>query len=114
MTITIYDGETNQVLPSGDSGAINVGTFTNTKIEEKISGKKHLYATKSINDWGNAESFEFTLAPVDGAPMPEGVNDEGNIVKNATKTVPTVDFGEIEYTAEGIYEYTITETDDGV
>ena len=79
-------------------------TFTKAQAELK--------ATKSINDWGSAESFTFTLAPVDGSPMPD---DAATVEKTVTKDGDlTAVFGTIKYGEIGQYKYTITETDGGV
>ena len=83
-------------------------TITNTFTKAEAT----LKATKSINDWGSAESFTFTLAPVEGAPMP---GDAATVVKTVTKGGSLdAEFGTIEYDTVGKYKYTITETDDGV
>ena len=69
-----------------------------------------LQATKDFNDWGKAQSFTFVLKPVtDGAPMPE----KGDRAE-ATLDNKTASFGLIRFTKPGMYEYTITEIDDGV
>ncbi len=70
-------------------------------------------ASKSINDWGKATNFTFTLTAKDGAPMPEGVTGTTK-TGVATQTVPEVNFGEIHYDTAGVYEYTIKETNDHV
>ena len=49
--------------------------------------------------------YTFTLAAVDGAPLPETTS-----YINPDKDGGTVTFGEIEYTAAGTYTYTVTET----
>ena len=107
ITIRVFDGGNGSLLITYN----NSTTFTNTYSAE---GEKELEATKSINDWGEAESFTFTLAPVNGAPMPTGVDTNGNVVKTVTKDNLVAKFGTIKYTAAGTYKYTITETDDGV
>lgn len=53
------------------------------------------------------ETFEFVIAGQNNAPMPE--EDTITIDGNGT-----ADFGEITFTEEGTYVYTITETDTGV
>ncbi|MBR2740405.1 MAG: Cys-Gln thioester bond-forming surface protein [Oscillospiraceae bacterium] len=65
--------------------------------------------TKEIEDWGDAESFTFKLEAVTkDAPMPS------SDTAVATKRKPTAEFGAIQFTVPGDYEYTITEVDDGV
>ena len=75
-------------------------------------------ATKSINEWGKAESFTFNLEAVsavdtaDQAITPIPV--PANLTAVATKTNTTASFGEIKYGQAGTYTYTITEVNDGV
>ena len=92
------------------TGEDTASSLTITNTFEKAEAT--LEATKSINDWGSAESFTFTLAPVDGAPMPDGA---ATMEKTVTKggNLKAI-FGTIEYDRVGEYEYTITETDGGV
>ena len=84
-----------------------------TIVNSFESTKANLQATKSINNWGKAESFTFTLEPVQGAPMPADATD-GKVVKTITKDNLIAQFGDINYKKAGTYNYTITETDDGV
>ena len=74
------------------------------------STKANLQATKAFEDWGKADSFEFTLASVDGAPMPEEAGTSTTLAKTVTKDAPTAVFGEVDYKKAGTYKYTITET----
>ena len=86
-------------------------TITNTYHE--VEAKAELEATKSFSNWGEADSFTFTLTAVNGAPMPAGVTGT-SISKNATEANPTVNFGSITYKSAGTYAYTITEVDSKV
>ncbi|MBR0456137.1 MAG: VWA domain-containing protein [Firmicutes bacterium] len=114
-----YDTSEHTVVVHVDKNAnTNALTATvtyDTDQEELIitnrfaSSKTSLQATKSFADWGKADSFEFTLAPVDGAPMPAGATDN-KVVMEVTEDNPTAIFGEIEYKKAGTYSYTITET----
>ena len=84
---------------------IITNTFTSLKVDLEV--------TKAFEDWGKADSFEFTLADGDNdagvkTPMPE--KDSGT----ATKDNPTVTFADIVFEKAGTYHYTITETNDGV
>ncbi len=113
VTVVVsQDNDTNELSATVTYGtgedAESSLTITNTftKVEATLK------ATKSINNWGSAESFTFTLAPVEGAPMP---GDAATVEKTVTKggSLEAV-FGTIEYGEVGQYKYTITETDDGV
>ena len=71
--------------------------------------KVQLELTKEFNGWDNADGFTFNLAAVtENAPMPASPS------ATATEEKPLACFGEITYTAEGTYEYTITEVDSGI
>lgn len=73
--------------------------------------------------WDNPDlySFTFVLAPVDGAPLPEGGNgvevDQQASVAKVTVSAPdagstdtaTFNFGEIKYQKAGVYKYTVSE-----
>ena len=109
---TTYKVGANGTKTEGTTATATVGTsgttvaFTNTYQETTATPE----VTKEFSDWGKAESFTFTLAAVGDAPMPAA----GSEVATATETAKTAKFGEITYTKAGIYEYTITETNDGV
>lgn len=75
-------------------------------------------------DWHEGESFEFTMTPQNGAPIPAAneaagitVDDEGNVhavvtrPENGAKDGEPVyfGFGEITYDTAGTYVYTVTE-----
>ncbi|MBQ3534329.1 MAG: InlB B-repeat-containing protein, partial [Clostridia bacterium] len=83
---------------------------TEVKIAEMPDPVKvQLKLTKAFNGWGKAESFTFNLAAVtENAPMPASPS------ATATESAPLAYFGEITFTATGIYEYTITEVDSGI
>lgn len=62
------------------------------------------------NGWGDDDNFQFTLTPVDNAPMPEGEGvDTITIGKPESGSENTNVFGAIEYNAVGEYRYTISE-----
>ncbi len=105
-----YDSETSTYSKGDEVGEAGMN-FANNTAEKEVSAE--IKATKSFNDWGKAQSFTFTLEAKNDAPMPEGAAD-GKLSKNVTESEPEAAFGEITYTAEGTYEYTITETDDEV
>ena len=105
VTVTKAEDATNAlsavVKYDGEDALIVTNTFE--------SGKATLQATKSFNDWGKADSFTFNLEAADKkSPLP------AKTTAIATKAAPTAVFGEIEYDKAGIYNYTITEVNDGV
>lgn len=64
------------------------------------------------NGWGDDDNFQFTLTPVDNAPMPEGEGaDTITIGKPESGSENTNVFGAIEYNAVGEYRYTISEVE---
>ena len=104
------DPETNALSATVKYDGKDTLIITNTYASSNVE----LQATKSFTDWGKADSFTFTLKPVSkDAPMPDGTNEAGEKTATATQAVTTANFGKIEYKKAGVYEYTITETDDG-
>ena len=104
VTVTKAEDATNaltaEVKYDGADSLIITNTFAGSKTT--------LQVTKAFSDWGKADSFTFNLAAVTkDAPMPE------NTTVVATEEAPTAVFGEVEYDKAGIYEYTITEVNDG-
>ena len=105
VTVTKAEDETNALTAEVKYDGADALVITNTFEGSKTT----LQVTKAFNDWGKAESFTFNLAAVtEGAPMPEIT------AAVATEEAPTAVFGEVEYDKSGIYEYTITEVNDGV
>ena len=100
---------------SDELGA-NIAAFTNTYTTEPatLNGEEKLSVTKKLvgREWGNKESFTFTIAAA-------GDNAENTPLPNEntlTLTKPTPDgdtatghFGDITYTKPGKYSYTIRE-----
>ena len=110
---TTYKVGTEGTENTGSRASATVGTagitvaFTNNYKATETTAT--LQATKEFNDWSKANSFTFNLAAVTaGAPMP------ASTTATATATVKTATFGAITYKTAGIYEYTITEVNDGV
>ena len=104
------DPETNALSATVKYDGKDTLIITNTYASSNVE----LQATKSFTDWGKADSFTFTLKPVSkDAPMPDGTNEAGEKTATATQAVTTANFGKIVYKKAGVYEYTITETDDG-
>ena len=99
--VVTRDPDTNELsaevtYDDDKSVLIIVNTFEGTTA--------HFEATKEFSDWGKADSFTFDLAAVtEGAPMP------ASTTATATEAEKTAVFGDMEFEAEGVYEYTITE-----
>lgn len=92
--------------------------FTNTySATGTLSGEKNLVGEKILKgrDWLANDSFTFILQGLHGAPMPAG--SEGDISKVVVKssegtksgTPVAFNFGDIAYSAPGIYTYQIYE-----
>lgn len=108
-------GENGEYTFSDELGA-NIAAFTNTYTTEPatLKGEENLSVTKKLvgREWGNKESFTFTIAAA-------GDNAENTPLPNEntlTLTKPTPDgdtatghFGDITYTKPGKYSYTIRE-----
>ena len=108
-------GENGEYTFSDELGA-NIAAFTNTYTTEPatLNGEEKLSVTKKLvgREWGNKESFTFTIAAA-------GDNAENTPLPNEntlTLTKPTPDgdtatghFGDITYTKPGKYSYTIRE-----
>ncbi|RYQ65821.1 DUF7604 domain-containing protein [Bifidobacterium pseudolongum] len=58
--------------------------------------------------WRDGDSFQFTIAARNNAPLP--ADRTITIGKPTVGSTPTAQFGTIEYTAPGEYNYTVTET----
>ena len=64
-------------------------------------------------DWDSRDTFTFELTGIDGAPMPAGAAD-GKATANVNATDvsdgrASFDFGQISYTATGVYDYEVRE-----
>ena len=71
--------------------------------------------TKALEgrDWDSSDAFTFELTGIDGAPMPAGAVD-GKATANVDATDvsdgrASFDFGQISYTATGVYDYEVRE-----
>lgn len=92
-----------------DSKITFTNTLTPTPASARLSVCKFLVGRK----WMNGDTFTFTLAPKNGAPMPKGENADRLTITNTSDNVIenylTGSFGEISFTQPGTYEYTISE-----
>lgn len=82
------------------------------KNKKETKATARIKVTKALNNraWNDADQFDFKLTAVDGAPMPAGA-EGGSLTATAKKSSQTVDFGEITYTADGTYKYTVQEVE---
>lgn len=109
-------GENAEYTFSAKPESANIAAFTNTYTTEPatLNGEEKLSVTKKLvgREWGNEESFTFTIAAAgdnaENTPLPNE--------KTLTLTKPTPDgdtatghFGNITYTKAGNYSYTIRE-----
>ena len=109
-------GENGKYTFSDEPENAKIAAFTNTYTTEPatLKGEENLSVTKKLvgREWGNKESFTFTIAAA-------GDNAENTPLPNEntlTLTKPTPDgdtatghFGDITYTKPGTYSYTIRE-----
>ncbi len=109
--------------PEGASGTIaagekSVAAFTNTYgATGKLSGGTSLSGEKTIKGraWTAQDKFCFVLTGIDGAPMPEGSeNDKFALQLSQSEGTPEgqrvgFSFGDITYTKPGTYVYNIVE-----
>lgn len=114
---TYYKQDENGAWPQVD---INTGddvdskiTFTNTLTPTPASARLSVCKFLVGRKWMNGDTFTFTLAPKNGAPMPKGENADRLTITNTSDNVIenylTGSFGEIPFTQPGTYEYTISE-----
>lgn len=111
------------VSSEGASGSIaagkkSVAAFTNTYgATGKLSGGTSLSGEKTIKGraWTAQDKFCFVLTGIDGAPMPEGSeNDKFALQLSQSEGTPEgqrvgFSFGDITYTKPGTYVYNIVE-----
>ncbi len=109
--------------PKGASATIaagekSVAAFTNTYgATGKLSGGTSLSGEKTLTgrDWTAQDKFCFVLTGIDGAPMPEGSeNDKFALQLSQSEGTPEgqrvgFNFGDITYTKPGTYVYNIVE-----
>lgn len=105
-----YTPRVDGVVQSGVTGAFPHPVvqvhYTPTDTEQTpISVEK---TVDGNGTWRDDDSFQFTIAAQDNAPLP--ANPSITIGKPDDGSSATAQFGEIEYTAPGEYNYTVTET----
>lgn len=101
------------------AGETAKAAFTNTYSASAATGVPAGFDLKKVfegREWTEDYAFQFKLVPqTEGAPMPK--NEAGDTVDTVTVNAPTeadrktaaFNFGDIEYTKAGTYEYTVTE-----
>lgn len=110
-----------------EGGAI----FTNTykadpgEVPDEGETKKAFNLTKQLtgrddNAWLDSDEFSFTLAGIDGAPMPADSDGDSKTVTvraadvtDSENGIAPIGFGGIQYTQEGTYKYMVTEVNAG-
>lgn len=99
-----------------DPAGMKTAVFTNAVSNGEKSANASITALKTLDgEPATGGAFNFTLAALDGAPMPEG--PAGGSLTVANGTGGAVNFGSITYDKAGTYCYTIGEVkgdDDGV
>ncbi len=115
VTITVVDNGNGTLTATASSTAESPLTFVNEYAAEKVTVSfpvvKELSVAEGLTPDSIEGKFTFTLAALDGAPLPKDA--EGNDVTVLTN--PDADggemiFGTFTYEEPGIYEYTITES----
>ncbi|MBC5787252.1 Spy0128 family protein [Clostridium facile] len=114
VTVTVKDNggtlsaDVSYAIKDGD--AVDAMVFNNTYQPQSVTlgGDAALGGTKTVTgDYTlKADEFSFTLTPVDGAPMPQGVTGSQTVKNDASGNFK---FGDITFTKAGTYQYTITE-----
>ncbi|MDB7984009.1 Spy0128 family protein [Faecalicoccus pleomorphus] len=87
-------------------------TFTNTYSTTAFTGVPTSFNfTKDLTgrDWTEKDVFNFTLTGLEGAPMPEGSNEQTKTIEVTKDTAQDFDFGTITYTQPGNYQYQVVE-----
>ena len=106
-TVTIVvnnDGDGNLVAEEG-SALVQTAAFTNTYAAKGV-GEIKVQKVLEGRDWTNGDSFTFTIAGKNGAPMP--AVSSISITKSDKKH--TKSFGEIRFSKAGTYTYVVKES----
>ena len=116
ITVHVADQNGALVITGIDS---NNPTFTNKYVPNSVTvgdDETGLQATKQVTGAPATEEFEFALTLTsDNAANVEGLDENNSIVKSTTglngkeDETETIDFGEVTFTAEGIYTFAVTE-----
>ena len=106
ITVTDVDGKGSLTAVTKIDNVDNTNvTFTNDFKQSSVT----LYATKIVSDYPAGltctDEFEFKLSPVNGAPMPTGLETETKNIRGSG----SVSFTTINYEQSGTYKYKIEE-----
>ena len=121
MTVT-YEHPDGKMDETRVTAAVHEGTQEGTKVAEcnftntyaKLpAGEIDPPVTKKIagDKPAKKSTFDFVLESIDGAPLPEGAKD-GKFT-TSIEGEGTIEFGKIDYTEAGTYEYRCYEIDKG-
>ncbi len=112
---TQAEGTTGTVEVGKTSVVSFVNTYNVTPVTFPTSGT--LQGTKVLEgrSWAAGDSFRFFILPYNNAPLPSGFDAVNGITVTDPDTAggntATFDFGHIEFTAPGVYRYTIYEAE---
>ena len=99
-------------LEEPEAVADKTAAFINTFDTSTVRGTYDLTGTKHFDGraFVEGDSFTFNVSAVEGTPMPDGLDESGNVTINPTEGEDaTVDFGTIGFTQTGEYMYTVSE-----
>lgn len=110
--LTSVDDKTGEALKAEgtiEGGISQKHTFVNTYDVTSVKVESFAPFEKIFERWDLAESFSIALQSDDAAnPMPEGTVDDRKVVE-VTEQKPEGNFGTIEFTQPGTYNYTVAE-----
>ena len=101
--------EDNHFGSKDDQNVTDAAAFTNI---QNVEGTIDLTGTKILEgrNFQEGDAFTFHVEAEDGAPMPDKVDDKGNItIKPTESNEAKISFGQIKFTEVGEYIYRITE-----
>ena len=116
VTITVTDPDhtqlTSNLTYNADHPLIFRNIYRATPYKTEFKVQKFLSAAPGLRTPDISDSFNFTLKRKDAScPMPAAAGTGDSLtLKNPDADGGEVDFGEIEFSARGVYEYTITES----
>lgn len=116
ITVHVVD-QNGQLVITGINN--NNQTFVNSYVPGSVTvggDETGLRATKQVTGAPATEEFEFTLRLTsDNAANVQGLNENNSITKSTTgltgkeDATETINFGDLTFSAEGIYTFTVTE-----
>lgn len=123
LTVNVFEMQTQGKLyavPSYDNtGSLNANDAANTSVAaftntQKLETTLDITGTKEIagdRNFQTGDSFTFTVTADNGAPMPNGVDENGTITITPAENTSSaeINFGTITFTQAGEYVYHIVE-----